>query len=96
MEGAQWNSEAHGIDESRPKELYTEFPVMWLTPVKDRPPVDEKKYLCPVYKTLLRAGTLSTTGHSTNFVMMVELSSGEEAKEHWINRSVALFTALSY
>jgi len=96
MEGAQWNSEAHGIDESRPKELYTEFPVMWLIPVKDRPPVDEKKYLCPVYKTLLRAGTLSTTGHSTNFVMMVELSSGEETKEHWINRSVALFTALSY
>ena len=31
--------------------------------------------MCPIYKTLERKGTLSTTGHSTNYIISVNINS---------------------
>ena len=95
LEGARWDYETHMLTESRPKELYTDFPLFWLEPAKDREDPKEGVYLCPAYKTLTRAGTLSTTGHSTNFVMYLEVPT-DKPESHWINSSVALFTALMF
>ena len=50
-------------------------------------------YACPLYKTLARAGTLSTSGHSTNFVMWLELPT-KKPQAWWVKRSVGLFCAL--
>lgn len=75
LEGARWNDTKESLDDSFPKQLYTDFPVMHLMPVKDRPAVTKGVYRCPVYKVLSRRGTLSTTGHSTNFVMWFDCPS---------------------
>lgn len=56
LEGARWDPDAFELSESRPKELYTEMPVMWLIPTANRKQPETGIYLCPVYKTLTRAG----------------------------------------
>merc|ERR1711971_211666 len=83
LEGARWDSVTHMLGESRPKELFTDVPVILLVPTANKKPILSGIFDCPVYKTLTRAGTLSTTGHSTNFVFSVELPTDQEQK-HWI------------
>jgi len=73
LEGARYNVKTKTLDESNPKELYTDMPIIWLRPEYNRVPPSTPVYKSPVYKTLTRAGTLSTTGHSTNFVMKIEV-----------------------
>ncbi|KAM9856968.1 dynein axonemal heavy chain 1 [Aulostomus maculatus] len=95
LEGARWDYDAGQLAESRPKELYTEMAVIWLIPSCNRKPPASGIYVCPIYKTLTRAGTLSTTGHSTNYVIAVELPT-DQNQRHWIKRGVALICALDY
>ncbi|XP_056267415.1 dynein axonemal heavy chain 1 [Pseudoliparis swirei] len=95
LEGARWDRRAAQLTESRPKELHTDMSVIWLMPEPNRTPPTSGVYICPIYKTLARAGTLSTTGHSTNYVMAVELPT-RRSQKHWIKRGVALICALDY
>ncbi|XP_060621830.2 dynein axonemal heavy chain 1 [Anolis sagrei] len=95
LEGARWDTLMYQLTESRPKELYTEMAVLWLVPVPNRRPPATGIYLCPIYKTLTRAGTLSTTGHSTNYVIAVEIPT-KKPQRHWIKRGVALICALDF
>ncbi|EFC47930.1 hypothetical protein NAEGRDRAFT_78559 [Naegleria gruberi] len=94
MEGARWDRENECVTESNPKELYSEMPIIWFKPVANKQPA-KGCYECPVYKTLRRAGTLSTTGHSTNYILAMDLPS-KMPPEHWIKRGVALICALKY
>jgi dynein heavy chain len=63
------------LEDSDPKKLFVDVPLILLLPMMDRQTPKTGIYMCPVYKVLSRSGTLSTTGHSTNYVMLMELPS---------------------
>lgn len=93
LEGARWNYNTHKLDESLPKELYTDVPMIHFLPVAKREAPTTGIYFCPLYKVLSRAGTLTTTGHSTNYVLDVELPTDQD-QSIWIKEGVAMFLSL--
>lgn len=96
MEGARWDDKKEAVDESQPKVLFTQMSTIWILPQKKVDIDYGHSYKCPVYKTARRAGTLSTTGHSTNFVLYIYLPILKKHKPgHWVQRGVALLTGLS-
>jgi len=65
--------------------------MIWIRPTTEV--FEFKHYSSPLYKTSVRKGELSTTGHSTNFVMFIKLAT-ERDPSHWVKRGVALLTQL--
>jgi dynein heavy chain len=53
--------------------LFVDMPPIWLEPIGADEPLPKDTYSCPLYKTSSRAGELSTTGHSTNFVLFLRM-----------------------
>jgi dynein heavy chain len=85
IEGARWDSgkiynikiiknyflnllETNTLEDPLPKVLYPSLPYVWFRPVQ-KEAVKNMGYECPVYRTSKRAGELSTTGQSTNFLI---------------------------
>eukprot|EP00803_Ostreobium_quekettii_P008971 evm.model.scf_437EXC.8 EVM.evm.TU.scf_437EXC.8 scf_437EXC:34649-40478(-) len=95
IEMCRWNSEAHALDEAEPKVLFTDMPIIWMIPAETTNFRVFNNYNCPLYKTSARRGVLSTTGHSTNFVMDIRLPSNHDGS-HWTKRGVAMLTSLDY
>lgn len=95
LEGCRWDYDTHALAPSIPKKLFVDMPMLKLVPESERAVPKTGIYKCPVYKVLSRTGTLSTTGHSTNFVMWIELPSEQEQRV-WIKAGVACFLALRY
>jgi dynein heavy chain len=88
LEGARWNIQKGMLDEMMPGVLTSRMPCMWLEPILAKALDPGTCYKCPFYKTSRRAGTLSTTGHSTNYITLIYLPS-DKSEDHWIRRGLA-------
>lgn len=95
IEGASWDPVKKVLADPRPKELFQKMPPIMLKPIGDRTKPESGIYDCPVYKVGTRKGTLSTTGHSTNYVLTIELPT-DKPQSYWIKRGVAMICSLSY
>lgn len=93
VDGARWDDDNGVIEEQLPKVLYSSMPVIWLKPIGRDQMVEEGRYRAPLYKTSERRGTLSTTGHSTNFVMPLLVPSRLPVS-HWVKRGTAILCQL--
>jgi len=98
LQGCGWNADEGCLWESEKDVVFVPMPVIWLEPVMaadiDKNVKQRNLYQCPIYKTSERKGTLSTTGHSTNFVKYFFLPQPVEDPSHWVCRGVALLCML--
>jgi len=93
LEGCKWDPNTYSLNESDPKILFTKCPMVWFKPTKTDEFAKIRTYDCPIYKTTVRKGVLMTTGHSTNFVLMMRMPTNLP-EEHWIKRGVAVICSL--
>lgn len=95
LEGARWDLNKHMLGECKPKELFADLPLVHFVPKLITEDLPQNIYNCPLYKVVSRRGTLSTTGHSTNFVMFLEIPT-DDSENKWTVGGVAAFLALRY
>jgi dynein heavy chain len=73
--------------------MYSPMPVILFKPI-DNYQQNLDDYQCPIYKTSVRAGVLSTTGQSTNFILAVDLPT-RETSSYWTLKGAALLCQLN-
>jgi len=93
IEGARFDMETQLVAKSILGEIYTPMPMIHFDPAANHhcAPAD---YACPVYKTAKRAGVLSTTGMSTNFVLAIELPT-DVSPDQWTLAGMACLCNLT-
>ena len=95
MQGAKWDpSQMKCVAAQETDTNCSRMPVIHFLP-NINPQKPEKPVNCPLYKTLPRRGVLSTTGHSTNFVMYLTVPTDRTQRE-CVEWGMAVFLSLNH
>ncbi|KAM8945402.1 dynein axonemal heavy chain 14 [Pelodytes ibericus] len=107
LDGAKWDIESGVLEECDQQQRFYPMPEIHFIPwtvSKDRIGSEAQNesrgdkrvytYECPLYRTPKRAGTLSSTGLSTNFVTSLSLATCAKPTQ-WIQRGVALLCQIN-
>jgi len=97
MDGARWDDDNMCVADSFPKVLWSVMSPFWLKPVEKAEDAHDynKLYNAPIYKTSERKGVLSTSGHSSNFIMYLSIPHScqpPHSERFWTKRGVALIS----
>jgi len=77
IEAARWCAETKALQPSRLGSPQEPLPMIHFLPVENYVP-NPDDYSCPLYRTNVRAGVLSTTGASTNYVLDIKFPTPPE------------------
>ncbi|XP_064811633.1 dynein axonemal heavy chain 6-like [Oncorhynchus masou masou] len=99
LDGASWDPVSHTLQELQHNIKHCPVPEIHFLPCQvsedavavptTESPGDLQFYDCPLYRTFKRAGFLSSSGISTNFITAVSLPT-LECPTHWVFRGTAL------
>lgn len=92
-EGCRVNLETLSLTDNAVGQAYAQVPVLKYIPIEEDALTERKQVSIPLYKTAARKGSLTTTGHSTNFITCVNMNS-IEAQDFWTLRGAALLCQL--
>lgn len=92
LQGARWSPSRCRLEDAKPGEMFSPMTIVHFLPAVN---VERSRseYPCPIYKTSVRQGTLSTTGISTNFVLAVYLPT-EKKPAYWVMNGAAFLLNL--
>ena len=93
LDGARWDRDEKRIADSKHKQMFDTMPVVHFNPAANFTRTT-KDYECPLYKTATRAGVLSTTGASSNFVVAVDIPT-DRNPDYWVSMGAAMLCALA-
>lgn len=79
LDGARWDAKDESLADQIIGKLYFPMPIIHFLPAENYQAKASTTYKCPAYKTSNRAGVLSTTGQSTNFILPVDLPTKHHA-----------------
>lgn len=88
MEAFRWDDKTKMLADSHEGEMVSYCPLVHMLPVPNFV-IPEEDYNSPMYKTNFRQGMLSTTGHSTNFVVPIHFPT-DKPPSYWVNKGAAL------